>query len=101
MKNVHSLTSRKPIDACDGLPFVFGILTWLNQFSNSFNQNTLFSIIGGYINTLQIITTSSSNELNEELLNLVKLVDELALHGNLSKKIIHQHIPDFINRILK
>ena len=78
------------------MPFVFGLITWINQFSNSFNQNTLFSILGGYINTLQITTTPSSNELNEELLNLVKLIDELCLHGKFSKKIIHQHIPEFI-----
>ena len=98
LKSVHSLTNRKANEG-DGLPFVFGLLTWINQFSNSFNQNTLFSILGGYLPTLQITGhPSSSNDLNEELVNLITLIDELALHGSLSREIIYSHINEFIFR---
>ena len=99
LKSVHSFSAaNRKANEGDGLPFVFGLLTWINQFSNSFNQNSLFSILGGYLNTLQITSQPSSNDLNEELVNLITLVDELALHGSLSKEIIYSHINEFIFR---
>ena len=97
LKSVHSLTNRKANEG-DGLPFVFGLLTWINQFSNSFNQSTLFSVLGGYLNTLNITGQPSSNDLNEELVTLITLIEELAVHGGLSKEIIHSHINEFLFR---
>ncbi|XP_042898977.1 WASH complex subunit 5 [Parasteatoda tepidariorum] len=95
-KSIDILISRKATDAIDGLPFVLGTLTFLQQFHQE-HKNTFLSYMGQYIRSV-VDGLGESNKLDipSDIINALVFLEEFARYGQLPRKAITNHIPSLL-----
>lgn len=96
-KTINGLAARKPADACDGRPFIYGCVTFLKQFHNSVTHNFLRKS-SCYINYFSLDACSSNQEpLPIEAINFLLFLDELSLTGKISRRYLNSLSPPLLD----
>ncbi|XP_064486870.1 WASH complex subunit 5-like isoform X2 [Ornithodoros turicata] len=98
VSSLGGLISKKSIESIDGLPFVLGSFSFLKQFHQE-NMSQFIAYLGQYVKSVLEASTSSgtrSAETTTELVNLMVYLETLIHFGELPRKMVTNHIPDYI-----
>lgn len=74
-KTIHGLTAKRPTDACDGMPFIYGCVTFLKQFHVNVTRDFLHKS-SCYINHLSLVSPSHQEPIPVEAANFLFFLEE-------------------------
>ncbi|RWS23664.1 WASH complex subunit strumpellin-like protein, partial [Leptotrombidium deliense] len=97
VKAIHGLSCKKPLDYCDGAPYVVGMLTLLRQYHEDF-VSKFINYCSKYINLLISTATSSAKavEIPGDAFNLLTFLEEFLRYGNLPRILVTRHVPEYV-----
>ncbi|KAI1284886.1 hypothetical protein HDE_12453 [Halotydeus destructor] len=96
-KSVHGLLGKRSTDACDGVPFVIGFLSFLKQYHEMVTRKFLLRS-SQYVKSivdLSSLTPSKTSELPAEVCNLLLFCDHFLKFGKIPRSFTI-NLPDLI-----
>lgn len=99
LNTIKGLTAKRVTDACDGVPFTYGCVTFLKQFHVDTTHNFLFKSCC-YINYLSLVNCTSNQEpIPVDATLFLVFLDQFLQVGKISRAFLSSLSPQLLDHI--